>query len=245
MAPEGLAEASIAAALPLNSLCLILLPSPLISILSKPLLTGKCQSLWVCFPSSTIYHRDFGAESHAAKRNQSWIFLGRTDAEAEASILWPSDGKCWLVGKDPDAGKDWGQEERGVTEDEMAGWHHWFNGQESEQALGDKEGQWSLVCCFMGPQRVRHDLVTEQQKCMPLVGSEDPHPCHQTEYQEPLHRVWVPFTNLPSGEQELDVCRLECTGGGISQASESRNYEDFGIRLLLLRTIGISGQVWG
>ena len=113
MAPEGLAEASIAAALPLNSLCLILLPSPLISILSKTLLAGKSQSLWVYFPSSTIYNWDFGAESHAAKRNQSWIFLGRTDAEAEAPILWPPDGKCWLIGKDPDAGKDWGQEERG------------------------------------------------------------------------------------------------------------------------------------
>ena len=147
MAPEGLAEASIAAALPLNSLCLILLPSPLISILSKTLLAGKSQSLRVYFPSGTIYNRDFGAESHAAKRNQSWIFLGRTDAEAEAPILWPSDGKCWLIGKDPDAGKDWGQEERQVTEDEMTVWHHLFNWHEFEQDLGDKEGQWSLVCC--------------------------------------------------------------------------------------------------
>ena len=61
------------------------------------------------------------------KGNQSWILIGRTDAEAEASILWPPDVKNWLIGKDPDAGKDWRQEEKGMTEDEMVGWHHWFN----------------------------------------------------------------------------------------------------------------------
>ena len=62
------------------------------------------------------------------KGNQSWIFIGRTDAEAETPIFWLPDAKNWLHGKDPDAGKDWGQEEKGVTEDEMAGWHHWLNG---------------------------------------------------------------------------------------------------------------------
>ena len=66
------------------------------------------------------------------KGNQSWIFIGRTDAEAEAPILWPPHVKSWLIGKDPDAGKDWGQEEKGTTEDEMARWHHWLNGHESE-----------------------------------------------------------------------------------------------------------------
>ena len=70
------------------------------------------------------------------KGNQSWIFIGRTDAEAETPILWPPDVKNWLIGKDPDAGKDWGQEENGTTEDEMVGWHHWLNGLEFEQALG-------------------------------------------------------------------------------------------------------------
>ena len=64
------------------------------------------------------------------KRNQSWIFNGRSDAEAETPILWPPDAKCWLIWKDPDAGKDWGQEEKGMTEDEMVGWHHWLNGHE-------------------------------------------------------------------------------------------------------------------
>ena len=66
------------------------------------------------------------------KEDQSWVFIGRTDAEAEALILWPPDAKNWLIGKDPDAGRDWGQEEKGMTEDEMAGWHHRLNGQEFE-----------------------------------------------------------------------------------------------------------------
>ena len=81
------------------------------------------------------------------KRNKSWIFIGGTDAKAEAPVLRPPDTKSWLIGKDPDAGKDWRQEEKGVTEDETFGWHHWLNGHESEQALGDGEGQGSLACC--------------------------------------------------------------------------------------------------
>ena len=80
------------------------------------------------------------------KGNQSWIFIGRTDAEAEAPILWSPDARSWLIGKNPDAGKDWRQEEKGMTEDEMVGWHHWLKGHESEQALGDGEGQGSLAC---------------------------------------------------------------------------------------------------
>ena len=79
------------------------------------------------------------------KWNQSWIFIGRTDNEAP--ILRTPDIKSWLTGKDPDAGKDWRQEDKGTTEDEMVGWHHQLNGHEFEQALGDGEGQGSLVCC--------------------------------------------------------------------------------------------------
>ena len=75
------------------------------------------------------------------KGNQSWIFIGRTDSEVEALILWPSDVMSWLIGKDPDAGKDWRQEERGMTKDEMFGWHHQLNRQEFEQILGDGEGR--------------------------------------------------------------------------------------------------------
>ena len=79
-----------------------------------------------------------------SKGNQSWIFIGRTDAEAEAPILWPPDGKNWLIGKHPDAGKDWRQEEKGMTEDEMAGWHHRLDGYEFEQTSGHSGGQRSL-----------------------------------------------------------------------------------------------------
>ena len=78
---------------------------------------------------------------------QSWIFIRRTDVEAETPKLWPPDGKNWLIGKDPDAGKDWKLEEKGMTEDEMVGWHHWFNGHEFEQSPGVGNGQGGLACC--------------------------------------------------------------------------------------------------
>ena len=83
------------------------------------------------------------------KGNQSWIFIGRTDAEAETPILWPPDAQSWLIWKDPDARKDWGQEEKGTIEDEMAGWHHRLNGHEFEWTPGVGDGQGSLVCCSL------------------------------------------------------------------------------------------------
>ena len=97
-----------------------------------------------------------------AKGDQSWIFIGRTDAEAKTPLLRPPDVKNWLIGKDPDAGKDWRWEEKGLTEDEMAGWHHRLDGHEFEQALGSwwwtgKPG----VPQSMGLQRVRHHWATE------------------------------------------------------------------------------------
>ena len=83
-----------------------------------------------------------------SKGNQAWILIGRTDAEAEAPIPWPPDAKSQLIRKDPDAGKDWKQEEKGTTEDEMIGWHQKLNGQEFEQAPGGVgDGQGSLACC--------------------------------------------------------------------------------------------------
>ena len=81
------------------------------------------------------------------KGDQSWVFIRRTDAEAETPILWPPDAKSWLIGKDPDAGKDWGQEDKGTTEDEMIGWHHWLNIDESEQTSEVGDGQGGLACC--------------------------------------------------------------------------------------------------
>ena len=88
-------------------------------------------------------------------KDQSWVFIGRTNAEAENLILWPPDAKSWLIGKDPDAEKDWGQEEKGTTEDEMAGWHHWLDGHEFECTLGVGAGQGGLACCdSWGPKEL-------------------------------------------------------------------------------------------
>ena len=91
------------------------------------------------------------------KGKQPWIFIGRIDAEAETPIFWPPDAKNWLIGKDPDAGKDWRQEEKGTTEDKMVGWHHRLYGHGFEQApeVGDRQG--ILVCCSPWSHRVRHD----------------------------------------------------------------------------------------
>ena len=93
--------------------------------------------------------------------DQSWVFIGRTDAEAEAPILWPPDVKNWLIRKDPDAGKDWRQEEKGMTEDEMVRWHHQLDGHEFEQAPGVGDGQGSPACCDSWDHRVGHDWATE------------------------------------------------------------------------------------
>ena len=93
---------------------------------------------------------------------KSIIFIGRTDAEADAPILWPPDAKNWLTGKDSDAGKDWRLEEKGTTEDEMVGWHHQLDGQECEQTLGVGEGQGNLACCSLWSHRARHKWVIEQ-----------------------------------------------------------------------------------
>ena len=86
-------------------------------------------------------------ESLGLQGNQSWVFIGRNDAKAETPILWPPHAKSWLIGKDSDAGRDWGQEEKGMTEDEMAGWHHWLDGREFAWIPGVGDGQWGLMCC--------------------------------------------------------------------------------------------------
>ena len=114
---------------------------------------AECQRIW-CFwtvvlektPESPLDCKEIKPVN--PKGNQPWIYIGRTDAEAEAPILWPPDAKNQLIGKDPNAGKDWGQEEKRVTEDEMAGWDHWLNGHEFEQTPEDSEGQGSLACCY-------------------------------------------------------------------------------------------------
>ena len=95
------------------------------------------------------------------KGNQSWISIGRTDAEAKTPIHWPPDAKNWFIWKDPDPGKDWSQEEKGMTEDEMVRWYHWLNGHEFVWTLGVGDGQGGLACCDSWRRRVWHDWSTE------------------------------------------------------------------------------------
>ena len=102
------------------------------------------------------------------KGDQSWIFIGKTNTEADTSILWPPDAKNWLIGKDPDTGKDWRQEEKGMTEDEIVGWHHWLNGHEFEQDLGVGDGQGSLAFC--SPWGCKESDTTELLNLLSYVG---------------------------------------------------------------------------
>ena len=93
-------------------------------------------------------------------KDQSWVFIRKTDAKAETPILWPPHVKCWLIGKYPDAGRDWGQEQKGTTEDEMAVWHHRLDGCEFGWTPGVGDGQRGLACCDSWGHRVRHDWAT-------------------------------------------------------------------------------------
>ena len=93
-----------------------------------------------------------------------WIFIGRTDTEAETPNLWPPDAKDWLIRKDPNSGIDWRQKEKGKTDNEMVGWHHRLKGRDFEQTPGDGEGQESLACFSLWGHRVGHDWTTEQSQ---------------------------------------------------------------------------------
>ena len=108
------------------------------------------------------------------KGNQSWIFIGRTDAEAEAPILCPPDVKSQLIRKNPDDGKDRSQKEKGMEKNGVVGWHHWLNGHEFDQALGDGYGPGSLVCCSPWGHRVEHDWATKQQQSTQLLKERNP-----------------------------------------------------------------------
>ena len=104
--------------------------------------------------------------------NRSWIVIGRTDAEAETLILWSPDAKNWLTGKEPDAGKDWRQEEKGMTEDEMVGWYHWLNGQGFGWTPGVGDGQGGLACC--SPWGCKESGTTERLNWTELKGDKAP-----------------------------------------------------------------------
>ena len=133
-------------------------------------------------------------KSVSPKGNQPWIFIERTDAEAGTPILWPLDAKSQLIGKDRDAGKDWGQEKKGMTEDEMVGWHHRLNGHGFEQVLGDGEGQGSLACHSPTEQLInnnnlppnRFQIVNCEQKlqAQKTLGS-----FHRPYLTHELHRI--------------------------------------------------------
>ena len=119
------------------------------------------------------------------KGNQSWIFIGRADAEAEALILWSLDVKNWLIGENSDAGRDWGQEEKGTTEDEIAGWHHWLDGHEFEWTPGVGDRQRGLACCDSWARKESN--TTER-----LNWTESP----QLELPFTLTAKWVCFCRL-------------------------------------------------
>ena len=135
------------------------------------------------------------------KGNYPWIFIGRTDAEAEAPILWSSDAKSRLIGKDPDGGKDWRQEEKGTTEDEMVGWHHRLNGYEFEQTPGDGGGQGSLSC--FSPWGCKESDMTERVNnnsntgAMYIYPFSFGFPSHLGHHRAPINRAQsVPFSCL-------------------------------------------------
>ena len=103
-------------------------------------LGGIGREMGVSFKREVIYE-------YLSEGDQPWDFFGRNDAKAETPVLWPPHAKSWLIGKESDAGRDWGQEEKGMTEDEMAGWHHRLDGCEFEWTLGVGDGQGGLACC--------------------------------------------------------------------------------------------------
>ena len=131
------------------------------------------------------------------KGNQSWICTGRTDVEAP--ILQPPDVKSWLLRKDPDAGKDWRQEEHGMTEDEMVGWHPWPDGHEFEQTLGVGDGQGSLACCGPWVERVRHVWVTEQQQTIENLV------CHHSQLQS-IEIICFYLSAFPWLPHTINIC---------------------------------------
>ena len=115
-----------------------------------------CKESWVpknwCFWTVVLEKTlegplDCRRSNQSPKGDQFWVFIGRTDVEAETPILWPPDAKSWLIWNDPDSGKDWRQEEKGMTEDEMVRWHHWLNGHGFGWTLGVGDGQGGLACC--------------------------------------------------------------------------------------------------
>ena len=169
------------------------------------------------------------------KGNQSWIFIGRTDAEAETPIVWPPDAKNWVIGKDPDAGKDWRQEEKGTTENEMVGWHHWLDGHEFEQALGVGDDQGGLVCC--SPWGLKELDTTEWLNWM-WGGSRDMYTYTHTHiyiYIYAYESQWTPGV----GDGQGGLVRCNSWGRKESDTTERLIWSDmFNNRLVNISDVG-------
>ena len=159
------------------------------------------------------------------KGNQSWIFIGRTDAEAKVPILWPPDAKNWLIGKDPDAGKDWRQEEKGMTEDEMVGRHHWFDGHQFEQALGVGDWQGSLVC--YSPRCHKVSDMTEQLNWTQHLQTD---PCFEMRIVRYSRRTWQ------TSVTEAELCDLGQGLANCSPHTQSSPLSVFVSRVLLVHS---------
>ena len=130
------------------------------------------------------------------KGNQFWIFIGRTDAEAETPILWPPDAKNWLIAKDPNAGKVWRWEEKGTTEGKMVGWHHWLDGHEFEQAPGVGDGQGSLACC--SPWGCKELDTTEGLNWTePFMGFSRQEYCSGLPFPSPVDHILSELSPMP------------------------------------------------
>ena len=145
------------------------------------------------------------------KGNQSWTFIGGTDAEAEAPIFWPPDPKSWLIGKDPDAGKDWRQEEKGTTEDEMVGWHHWLNGYEFKQALEmvkDREAWRAAVHGFTKSQTWLEWLNNTTILKLPILAPwQNLEHCYKhLEVLDKTEEIFKFIANLRRNKREIPSC---------------------------------------
>ena len=142
-----------------------------------------------------------------SKGNQSWIFIGRTDAEVETPILWPPDVKTWLIGKDPDAGKDWRQEEKGTAEDEMVGWHHRLNGHEFEQAWGVGDGQGGLACCSPWDHK-ESDMTEWLNWCIHIHTHTH---THIFSLSDSSSAIWVCWNGLKQNKQQWKIQNRICS----------------------------------
>ena len=166
------------------------------------------------------------------KGNQSWIFIGRTDAEAETPILWPPDAKNWLIWKDVDDVKDWRREEKGITEDEMVGWHRWLSEHELEQTPGNSGEQRSLACC--SSQGPKESDMTEQlnniSRTLIRVSSRSVNPCTSLSSRHPwpspqMQASWLVcsilcFLHLPF-HLPSNLCVILCSAHSSAQSQEA------------------------